>query len=88
MSGAEQWQQQNEDAAQGEAVAASKQPNNGCAPESNTTEETEDTWRLLSESALRQKKNFELSAYLVSRGITIAKRSTKAELVAAIQSSR
>ena len=50
--------------------------------------EREDTWRLLSESALRQKKNFELFAYLVSCGITIAKRSTKAELVAAIQSSR
>ena len=81
-------QQQDGDAAQGESVAASKQPSHGCTPEPDATEEGEDTWRLLSESALRQKKNAELYAYLVSCGVKIAKRSTKAELVAAIQSSR
>jgi len=42
-------------------------------------------WELLSESALKQKKNAELYEYLVSCGETINKRSTKAELVSAIQ---
>jgi len=43
-------------------------------------------WELLSESALKRKKNAELYEYLVTFGHKVNKSSKKAELVSAIQS--